>query len=162
MSLDLLNVSRFNPQTLGGSSEIGRIGAEAPGQFRQRPCRQGVCLAYQLTRKRPASGRFARPVMASRRKPLSKVGRLPAMTKLEPSCPKRLPALASHKATECNAEPMAKAPAWRGRGLRVGVERQLRRGGLWPAAGLVDTEIRFSNLIGGFHAATSVQPRIQA
>ena len=82
--------------------------------------------------------------------------------KLEPSCPKRLPALASHKAAKCNAEPMAKAPAWRGRGLRVGVERQLRRGGLWPAAGLVDTEIRFSNLIGGFHAATSVQPRIQA
>ena len=32
----------------------------------------------------------------------------------------------------------------------------------WPAAGLVDTEIRFSNRIGGFHAATSVQPRVQA
>jgi putative transposase len=32
---------------------------------------------------------------------------------------------------------------------------------LWPAAGLVDTEIRFSNRIGGFHAATSVQPRVQ-
>jgi hypothetical protein len=27
---------------------------------------------------------------------------------------------------------------------------------------LVDTEIRFSNRIGGFHAATSVQPRVQA
>jgi hypothetical protein len=32
----------------------------------------------------------------------------------------------------------------------------------WPAAGLVDTEIRFSNPIGGFHAATSVQPGVQA
>lgn len=34
-------------------------------------------------------------------------------------------------------------------------------GAIWPAAGLVDTEIRFSNRIGGFHAATSVQPRVQ-
>jgi len=30
--------------------------------------------------------------------------------------------------------------------------------GDWPAAGLVDTEIRFSNPIGGFHAAPGIQP----
>ena len=40
--------------------------------------------------------------------------------------------------------------------------RERRAWNAWPAAGLVDTEIRFSNPIGGFHAATSVQPGVQA
>lgn len=33
---------------------------------------------------------------------------------------------------------------------------------LWPAAGLVDTEIRFSNPIEVRDAATNAQPRVQA
>ena len=32
----------------------------------------------------------------------------------------------------------------------------------WPAAGLVDTEIRFSNRIGGPHAATGIQSGVQS
>ena len=35
-------------------------------------------------------------------------------------------------------------------------------GFIWPAAGLVDTEIRFSNRIGGPNAATSIQSGVQS
>ena len=47
------------------------------------------------------------------------------------------------------------------RGAREGAGQRNGQAG-WPAAGLVDTEIRFSNRIGGFHAATSVRPGVHA
>lgn len=33
---------------------------------------------------------------------------------------------------------------------------------IWPAAGSMDTEIRFSNRIGGPHAATDIQSGVQS
>jgi hypothetical protein len=44
----------------------------------------------------------------------------------------------------------------------LALARQSKDASQWPAAGLGDTEIRLSNRIEGLHAATSIQPRVQA
>ena len=75
-----------------------------------------------------------------------------------PASPARRPvraALPAHLPRERVVVPAPSAcPCCGGRLRKLGED--------WPAAGLVDREIRFSNPIGGPHAATDIQPGVQA